>query len=296
MIDQLRREPGKVNAWLALAMWVVQPFTLGPLVGDALDPSRELFRSASSWALWIGWLVILVALALPRPITLTVGRIGACAALPAALWAALETDDSGAAAVGVAGAALAAALVLAPTFADRFIDGASYGDERRFALRAPGPVLLGLLAPTWAAVVVGLTIGPLLLADRRWVVGAVAVVVGWPIAYFAARALHQLANRFVVFVPNGFVVHDLTVMREPVLFQAREIAGLAPAPADTTAEDMTSAALGLALELKLGAPATLPMVAGRNDTEEREIRALLIAPSRPAAVMALAQSRGLRIV
>jgi len=296
MIERLRREPEKLNAWLALVVWVVQPFTLGPLLGDALDPARQLFRSAGTWVLWIGWLEVLIALTLPRPITLTISRIGVTAALPAALWAAIETDDTTLAMIGVVSAIVAAAVVLAPTFADRFIDGASYGEERRFALRPPGPVLLGLVVPTWAVVVAGLSAGPLLLADKKVLAGAVLTAIGWPLAFLAGRALHQLTNRFIVFVPNGFVVHDLTVMREPVLFQSKEIAGLAPAPIDTTADDMTSAALGLALELKLGAPVTLPMVSGRKETDDRDVRSLLIAPSRPAAVMALAQSRGFRII
>lgn len=296
MIDRLRRPPEVLNGWLALGVWVVQPFTLGPLLGDALDPSRDLFRGTVTWALWLGWLLVLVALALPRPITLTVARIGATATVPIAAWAAIESDDSAAAIVGLVSAVIAAAVVLAPTFADRFIDGDSYGDERRFALRPPGPVLVGVLVPTWVVVVAGALAGPLLLADEQWVLGGVLTVLGWPPAFFGIRALHQLTNRFVVFVPNGFVVHDLTVLREPVLFQSREIAGLAPALADTTADDMTSAALGLALELRLGAPATIPVVAGRRETEDRDVRALLISPSRPAAVMRLAQERGFRIV
>lgn len=295
MIARLRNEPEKLNGWLALAVWVVQPFTLGPLLGDVLDPTRELFRTACTWVLWVGWLEVLIALVLPRPITLTVARIGATATVPIAAWAAIESDDTTRTIVGLLSALVAAGTVLAPTFADRFIDGASYGEERRFALRPPGPVLVGLLVPTWAAVVAGLAAGPLLLADERWVAGAIVTVVGWAVAFVAARALHQLANRFVVFVPNGFVVHDLTVMREPVLFSTREIGGLAPALADTNADDMTGAALGLALELKLAAPATLPMVSGRKETDDRDVRSLLIAPSRPAAVMAVARSRGLPI-
>lgn len=295
MFERLRREPEKLSGWLALVVWVAQPFTLGPLLGDALDPSRELFRSACTWVLWIGWLEVLIAMALPRPLTLTVARIGATATVPFAVWAAIETDDTTLIATGLVSAIVAAATVLAPAFADRFIDGASYGDERRFALRPPGPVLIGLLAPTWLMAVGGIAVGPLLLADEQWVLGGILLVVGWPAAFFATRALHQLANRFVVFVPNGVVVHDLTMLREPVLFQAREIAGIAPALADTTADDMTNAALGLALELKLAAPATLPLVTGRKETEEREIRSLLISPSRPAAVMTFARSRGFRI-
>ena len=295
MLERLRAEPATLNGWLALAVWIAQPFTLGPLLGDALDPTRELFRTACTWVLWIGWLEVLIALVLPRPVTLIVARVGATAALPIAAWAAIGSDDTTSAIVGLLSAVVAAGAVVLPTFADRFIDGASYGDERRFALRPPGPVLIGLLVPTWAAVIVGIAAGPLLLADERWVVGGVVTALGWPVAFFAARALHQLANRFIVFVPNGFVVHDLTVMREPVMFPSHEIGGLAPARADTTADDLTGAALGLALELTLAAPATLPVAKGRTETENRDVRALLIAPSRPAAVLAFARSRGLPI-
>jgi hypothetical protein len=296
MIDRLRREPERLTAWVALTVWVVQPFTLGPLLGDALEPTRELFRTATSWALWVWWLDVLIALVLPRPLTLTIARIGGLAVIPASIWAAIESDDTTLITVGVLSALTAAAVLLQPTLADRFVDGVSYGEERRFVLRPPGPVLIGLLVPSWAIAVGGLVAGPLFLADEQWVVGALFLVVGLPLSFLASRALHQLTNRFLVFVPNGLVVHDLTVMREPVLFTAREVAGLAPALADTTARDMTSAALGLALELKLSGPATVPMVMGRKDTDEREVRALLIAPSRPAAVMRFAQERGFRIV
>lgn len=296
MIERLRREPERLVGWLALAAWVVQPFTLGPLAGDALHPTRDLFRNVSSAGLWAGWLLVLVALAVPRPITLTVGRLGVTAAVPVAVWSALEVDGTATRVIGLVGAIVAAGIVLTPTFADRFVDGASYGDERRFALRAPGPVLVGLLVPSWIVVVAGFAAGPLFLADENWPVGVALLLVGWPLALVALRAMHQLTNRFVVFVPNGFVVHDLTALREPVMFHTREIAGLAPAPADTLADDLTGAALGLALELRLAGPATLPVVTGRTTTEEREVRAVLISPSRPAAVMTTAGARGLRIV
>jgi hypothetical protein len=38
------------------------------------------------------------------------------------------------------------------------------------------------------------------------------------------------------------------------------------------------------------------MVMGRRETEDRDVRAILIAPSRPAAVMTVAQARGFRII
>ncbi|NDH10643.1 MAG: hypothetical protein EBY44_02705 [Actinobacteria bacterium] len=179
--------------------------------------------------------------------------------------------------------------------ADRFLDGVSYGDERRFALRAPGPVLVVALIPSVLIVIVGLTAGPLLLADERWVGGAIVTVVGFGVAWFPLNALHRLTNRFLVFVPNGLVVHDPTQLREPVLFVKREIAGLAPAPADTTAKDITAAALGLALELRFATATELSFVSGRTTTDNETVRSVLIAPTRPTAVMATALERGITI-
>jgi hypothetical protein len=296
MIDRLRSEPERLAGWVALAVWVAQPFTLGPLLGDALDPTRQLFRSAASWALWVWWVEVLIALVVPRPLMLTIVRIGGLAAVPAAIWAAIETDDNTRIAVGLISAASAATILLLPVLADHFIDGISYGEERRFVLRPPGPVLVGLVVPSWAVAVSGLVAGPLLLADEQWVLGGVLVVVGLPLSVLAARALHQLTNRFLVFVPNGLVVHDLTVMGEPLLFRSADIAGLAPALADTDADDMTNSALGLALELRLSEPVKIVVAVSRGEIEERETRAMLISPSRPAAVMRVAIQRGLRIV
>ena len=49
----------------------------------------------------------------------------------------------------------------------------------------------------------------------------------------------RLTGRFIVFEPNGLVIRDLTVLREPVLFGRREIVGPAPALADAEALDLT---------------------------------------------------------
>ena len=241
---------------IAIVVWIVQPFSAGVVIGKALSDATESFRTTVSVAAWIAWLVILLAIVVPRPVTLTIARVGTAGGLIGTLWAAWDVDanhtDAGAAtlAVGLVASITAVATVMLPGVADRFLDGVSYGDERRFALRAPGPVLVVALIPSVLIVIVGLTAGPLLLADERWIAGAIVTVVGFGVAWLPLNALHRLTNRFLVFVPNGLVVHDPTQLREPVLFVKREIAGLAPAPADTTAKDITAAALGLALELR----------------------------------------------
>ena len=286
---------------IALLAWVVQPFTAGALIGDALDDAADPFRTVVSTAAWALWLLILLAMAVPRPVTLTIARLGATGGVLAAVWAASDVGrnqsdvSTSVLAVGVVSAIVAFSTINLPGVGDRFVDGVSYGEEKRFLLRTPGPVLLVVLAPSAIVVVVGATVGPLLLADEQWLVGAVATVCGFGLAWFPLNALHRLTNRFLVFVPNGLVVHDLTQLREPVLFVKREIAGLAPAPADTTATDITAAALGLALELRLAAPTELSFVTGRTTTDNRSVRSLLVAPTRPAAVMRTAMERKITI-
>lgn len=279
-----------------LAVWIAQPFTLGPLLDEALSPTGDPFRTSASTGVWTGWFLVLLALVVARPLTLTIVRISAPAALPIAGWAAIEVDDNAKVAIGILSAAVAGIVVLLPSLGDRFVDGVSYGDERRFLLRAPGPILTIVLTPTWAATVAGLLGGPLLLADERWLTGGITLVVGWPIAALGFRAMHRLTARFLVFVPNGFVVHDGASMREPVMFTDREIASLAPAAADSTAKDFTAQALGLALELKLHTPAKLPVVVDRATTAEELVQSMLVSPTRPAAVMEFAQERGLPII
>ncbi|GJM38294.1 MAG: hypothetical protein DHS20C19_16610 [Acidimicrobiales bacterium] len=295
MLDRLRAEPERLVHWAAIAAWIVTFLVLGPALSDGFDDweHNTLIVEVAVQGVW--FLGVLICLTLPAPVTLTAVRIAVPATIVVALWAAVQSDDSTAAIVGVVASIVSTGLVLSSAFGDRFIDGASYGDERRFALRPPGPVLLGILVPTWMVTAAGALAGPLLLGDEQWVLGAVVTALGWTIAFFAGRALNNLTQRFIVFVPNGLVVHDLDVMREPVLFQKREIAGIAPALADTTAADMTNAALGLALELRFGAAIELPVVTGRTTTEEQTLRAILVSPSRPASLLRVAQSRGFPI-
>ncbi|MEM9520887.1 MAG: hypothetical protein AAGA37_16320 [Actinomycetota bacterium] len=289
--------PARLAA-IAIGLWVIQPFTSGVVIGEALDPTADPFRTTVSVAAWALWLLILLTMAVPRPVTLTLARLGATGGLTATVWAAIEAGDQASTAtlaIGVLAAIAAFAAINLPGAGDRFVDGISYGDEARFLLRAPGPVLIALLPLSAAVIVVGATAGPLLLADERWLAGSIATGLGFAAAWFPLNAVHRLTNRFVVFVPNGLVVHDKTQIREPVLFVTREIAGLAPAPADTTAKDVTAAALGLALELRLASATELPFVTGPADTELESVRSILISPTRPAAVMEMALARGITI-
>ncbi|MEM9465693.1 MAG: hypothetical protein AAGA90_09990 [Actinomycetota bacterium] len=287
---------------IAVVVWVLQPFTAGAVIGEALNNAQATrFADVVTVAAWVLWALILVAMVVPRPATLTIVRIGTVGGVAATVWAAVDVErhhDPGMSEmvmIGIVASIVAVVTVHLPGVGDRFVDGVSYGEEVRYLLRPPGPVLIAALAPSVAIVIVGAAAGPLLLADERWVVGAIVTVVGFAVAWFPLNALHRLTNRFLVFVPNGLVVHDLTQMREPVLFVKREIAGFGPARTDTTARDISAAALGLALELRLTKPAELPFVSGRTETDLVSARALLVSPTRPAAVMRTAVDRGITI-
>jgi len=284
-----------------LALWTVQPFTAGELLGDALNPTRSGFQSTLTVAAWALWAMILIAIAVARPVTLTISRVGIAGGLVAVIWAAIDlsrrSDTVPAATLTLAMVTMIAAVVCAnlPGVADRFLNGVSYGTEERYALRPPGPVLIVLVVPATGLALVGMTAGPLLLADQQWLAGAVVSAVGLPLAAIALNALHRLGNRFLVFVPNGLVIHDLSALSEPVLFVHREMASLGPARLGTDATDITAAALGLVLELRLDQPIELPLVTGRRHREMQAVSSLLIAPSRPSRVLNTAVERGMTI-
>ena len=50
---------------IAIAVWIVQPFSAGVVIGTALSDATEPFRATVSVAAWIAWLVILLAIAVP---------------------------------------------------------------------------------------------------------------------------------------------------------------------------------------------------------------------------------------
>lgn len=285
--------------WLPAAVWVSTPFTVGPALAAALDPAAREVQVVASVGSWLAWVVALVATLVPSTVSLTVARVVIPAAVPAAVWAAVAAPEPGwPQAVAPAAATLAAVVVLLPATGDEWVNGSSYGEERRMPLRPPGPLLLGPVEVTWAAVVAGAVAGPLLLAGGAWVAGVAALVVGVPLAVAGARALHVLARRWVVFVPAGMVLVDPLTLTDALLAQRRVIAALGPAPADSGARDLTAGALGLALELRFTEPQTVvlrPRGVRRSSAAvvPEELEAVLFSPTRPGAVLREAARRKL---
>lgn len=285
-----------LGPWVARTLWVALALLAPGPVADALDGRSAPVVAVVTIGLWAGWAVGLVALLVPRSSALTVLRTlvpAGLAAVLAALVAGAGTDGRALAAVAVG--AVAVVVVLAPSIGETWVDGSSYGPEVRLPLRPPAALSYLLVPLTWALVVVGASAGPLLLAARQWVAGGLALVVGAAVVAAGARSLHQLSRRWVVLVPTGLVLHDRLAMPEPQLFLARTIGGLRPAPADTTADDLTAGAPGLALQLDLSEEVELLVRTSGRGTTTRPSTAVLFTPSRPKRVLDAAAERRIRV-
>ena len=280
-----------IPVWALRAVWLVQPVTLGPALADGFhDLDGHTFLSVSAWVLWgLGLLATLV----PRPVTLTTIRIGGPAAAALSVGTATTVDDTALVAVALGGAFVLGVLSHWPAVADTYVDGASYGDEKRFLLRAPGPVVLALGPLAWALTVAGVVVGPLLLASGDSAVGSAACVAGLPIAAASARALHHLHRRWIVLVPAGFVLHDHLALADPTLLPRDALTSVGPASADTDAHDLTQAARGMALEVRCREPHDLRPASRDGSAEVVVTEAILCAPARPDAVLAEAKRRRL---
>lgn len=279
--------------WPARATWALLPLLLGPALGDALGEHSLAVARTGSVLAWGTWAAVLVAVLLPRTVSLTALRIATPGALAAANWAALADDPGVTDALAVAGAALAVAAAFSPLTGDVFVNGSSYGDERRLPLRVPGPLLFGPLPLACVAALAGPIAGPLLLAAGQWVLGGVVLAAGLPLAVVAVRALHGLARRWVVLVPAGLVLHDQHGLVEAVLFPCSMIRRLGPAPADGAADalDLTQRAFGLALELELDEPAVVSPRRADKTVQAASVERLLFTPTRPGALLREAAGR-----
>jgi hypothetical protein len=245
--------------------------------------------------------VVLVAVLTPSPRSLTVSRVAGPAALLVAVMAGFSEGWDRRTAVAVGFAALFVAVVALPTFGDRMINGSAYGSERRMALRPPAVALLGPIQVAWVAVVAGLLAAPLLVLAERWVLAGAAAVIGLAAVWAGGRVLHQLARRWVVFVPAGFVIHDPMALVDSVLLRRNQVSTVGPAvsvdgpgQAEPTRTDLSGGALGLALEVALKSPTPVTL-RRRNQFDNVEVTNLVFTPTLPGAMLSEARIRGLRI-
>ncbi|MDH3705395.1 MAG: hypothetical protein OES57_04975 [Acidimicrobiia bacterium] len=279
--------------WLFRAAWLVVPFLVGPALAAALDDSSSPGRTIVSVALWAVWALTMLATLVPRTFTLTLVRVVAPATLLVTVWATIDAGFDANAAVGLIGAGAVAVLVFDPALGEVFVNGSSYGPELRLPLRPPAAVLLGPLPVAWLVSVLGLAVGPTLLAHELWVAGLLLTGIGAPLAGFALRSLHGLSRRWLVFVPGGLVVHDPLALAEPVLMPTSVVGAVRPAPAHSSDErlDLSGSAPGLAIQIDVDPAVGFGVTQAARHTELIETEIVLVTPSRPNRLVSEAAER-----
>ncbi len=275
--------------------WASLVIVAGPAAAAALDSWSTAPRAVASVLLWLLWGGVLLASFAPRPLGLTALRIAAPVAVVLALGAAPAAGPLKAA-LAVAGTALACGLAFTPAVGYRFVNGAAYGEERRFPLRVPPALVLGPLPLAVALIGTGTVAGPLLLADRRWVPGVLALAVGVPVVRTAGRSVYALSQRWAVLVPAGIVLKDPLTLIDPVLFPRERIASLRPLPFPTApADDVVDLRLGAAagsLVLELTEEAQLFRARGRlRGGESVKAGRLAFCPRQTDRLLAEAAAR-----
>jgi hypothetical protein len=275
--------------------WASLVIMAGPAAASALDTWSPPARLLASVVLWAVWATVLLATLVPRPSGLTVLRVAAPLGLVLALAAAPSTTPVAALAAVVGTAAVTVAALL-PSVGFHFVNGAAYGDERRFPLRVPTALLLGPVPLAVVLVGLGAAAGPLLLADGRYAAGALALLAGGPAAWMAGRSLYALSQRWAVLVPAGLVVKDPLTMVDPVLFPRERIASLRPLPYPSApADDIVDLRLGTvkgSLVLELTDEAVLYRTRGRHRGGEAvSARRLAFSPGSSLTLLADAAKR-----
>lgn len=293
----------RLGLWPARAVWLVAPLLIGTALGQVLESEASTPALIVEVSLWLGWFAVLVATLAPSPRSLTLIRVLGPAAFGALVLVGLAGHWNPTTLLGLGWAALFTAVVFLPTVGDRMINGSAYGSERRMALRPPAFVLLGPAQVAWLASFAGLVGWAVLVLANQFILAALAAAVGAVAIWASIRVLHQLARRWVVFVPAGFVIHDPLLLVDAVLLRRNEVSTLGPALdplASGRAEtgdgyrDLSAGALGLALEVVLRdkTPVTI-----RENGQARnvELDEMVFTPTLPGAMLREARIRGLKI-
>lgn len=288
-----KRQAGGLASWALRIAWVAL-LASGPAIAGAVDDSSAAVRVTATVMAWTAWGIGLVATIAPSPSTLTVVRLLAPVAPVAGVLALLAGAGGVAGAVAVAVGVAVTIVAFAGEVGEAFVQGGAYGDESRYPLRPPVPLLAPIVV-AWIVLASAVVTAPLAIAARSWAFGLLAAGIAAGALWLLPRRFHALSRRWLVFVPAGVVVHDGVVLAETVAVRPAQLRSISLALADTEAADLTGPAAGHALEVTLGETITVLRAPTRSSPRGTalHVRAFLVSPSRPGRALAEARRRGI---
>lgn len=274
-------------------MVAILPF-IGAGVDELVSERSTSVQNVATVLAWAVWATCVLSVFILHPATLTVLRMAVPVITAALLYVSVTgaTDTS-----QIICAAISVAILLISFNADlgnAFIQASAYGDEKRFLLRPP----VALVAPVLLIAILLLTAtvaAPILIATENLPLGIICSAVSTVGFWFFAQRIHQLSRRWFVFVPAGFVVHDETLLGTNLMIRKHDLVAIQLAKRDTQAADLTALTWGVPLELSFKQPqdVSLTSLTAKHLKAVSAIHAssILIAPSRPGAVLRAAQQK-----
>ncbi len=282
--------------WCTRVMWALLPVTAGTALADATVSWSPAPARVAAVMFWLVWAAGLLALFAPRPWGLTLLRVVAPCGFLCVVFS-LTSPSVASAVLALLGSGIAATLALSAPVAMAAANGLAYGDEQRFVLRIPMPLLLGPIPIAIAIAGLGVATGPLLLADGRYAAGAIATVVGIPVAGLIVHALHPLSCRWFVLIPAGIAIADPFTLTEPVLVRRELIESVrrtASTALPSIALDLRVGTLAGGVRIELTEPVEFGRRRGRADAEIVAPQLVVVAVARADAALAQARTRRIK--
>lgn len=285
--------------WALRAAWLIAGVAAWSGL-DALEFDSATARLILLVATGVGWLAVVLALAILSPTGLTLIRLVIPLSIPmaAALLIAAGEPTTTPALVLLAAGSVSTVLAMTAEIGGAAIQASAYGDEIRLGLRPPFGYLVAALVAwvLWAATVLATA---LLVASQRWVAAAVLAVAMIILGVIGWIRWHLLARRWLVLVPVGLVVHDPLMLTDTIMIRRSELAGLSLAAADGDRRiDLSGPATGGRVVIETLAP--MPVVPAPSRRGQRpaaiETTTVAIAPSRPGRSITEAAQRRLPVV
>ena len=269
-------------AWPVRVLWLVAALLPNNLT-DTMSSHSQVLRTTMSVELWLLWTLVALATWLHHPISLTTARC-IVPVVVAHLLVGLPDSSFGAGnVIGTACALIDLVLIYTSDYGSIHVQAGAYGDERRYLLRVPAPIVMPL-ALGWGVMMVVVCMTPLMLASEQYVVGSVGIVLSVGLLWQLPVRLHRLSRRWLVKVPAGWVVHDDVVLSENLLIKTHEVMSMNLALEGSEAIDLTGMTRGVPIEVQLREMTDVrltPLAAKLLKTVDAlHVKAFLVAPTR----------------
>ena len=268
-------------SWIVRILWIAAALLPSALT-DSTSSHTDFARITLTVVGWTLWSLVAIATWIEHPISLTVTRTIAPVVVGRLLIALPDNDWKPVQIAGATCAVIALMVVATRDYGSRQVQAGAYGDEVRYVLRVPAPVILPAVLG-WV-ICVGLLVVALVAVVRdNLVVAGIALIALTLAVVQVGPKLHRLSRRWLVKVPAGWVVHDDVILAENLLLRTHQIVSMKPALASTEAFDLTGYTTGVPVEITLRdtIDVRLSELGARlaKTTDVVHARALLVAPT-----------------